>query len=142
MRFTAILLLLFTASTLSACGGADDVEVNLPFVGNIMAKSKGKEKKMVTRGTLVLPPSVNGLPAPIDRQQANNGQSWPVDPDLKAKDDAQVAALKEKKYQKEGDWTGERNGGNGLEDFKNKVDWSRRQKGVLKSILNKPETTE
>lgn len=136
MRFTTALLLLFTASTLSACGGGvDDVEVVLPFVGNIMAKGKNKEEKMATRGTLVLPPSVKGLPAPVTKDPNANGQGWVSDPDEKAVNDAQVAALKEKKYRKDGDWTGERNTGNGLEDFNNKVDWSKRQTGVLQSKL-------
>jgi hypothetical protein len=139
MRFTTALLLLFTASILGACGGADDVEVNLPFVGNIMAKNKADEEKMANRGTLVLPPSVKGLPEPLTKQQVANQASWPADPDEKAKSDAELAALKDAEYRKHGDWKGERDTGNGLEDFKNKIDWSRRQPGVLRSVINKPE---
>ena len=136
MRFTTALLLLFTASTLSACGGGiDDVDVTLPFVGNIMAKGKTKEEKMATRGTLVLPPAVKGLPAPVEKSQNPNGEGWVSDPDEKAVSDSKIAALKEKKYRKDGDWKGERNTGNGLEDFNNKVDWSKRQTGVLQSTL-------
>ena len=139
MRFTTAFLLLFTTSSLGACGGIGDVDVTLPFVGKITANQKAEEKKMATRGTLLLPPAIKGLPAPATKEQAANGQSWPVDPDEKAKSDAKTAALKEEKYRKDGDWTGERNTGNGLEEFNNKVDWSKRQKGVLQDSLMKQD---
>ena len=135
MRFITAILLLFTASSLGACGGIDGVDVTLPFVGKIDTNAKATEEKMANRGTLVLPPAVKGLPAPTSGAQSANGQSWPVDPDLKAKDDAKVAALKEEKYRKDGDWKGERNSGNGLEEFNNKIDWHRRQPGVFQSTL-------
>ncbi len=135
MRFTTALLLVFITPTLGACGGVDDVEVVLPFVGNVMAKGKVKEAKMDNRGTLVLPPTATTLPAPVSEEQAVSTQSWPVDPDQKAKQDAKIAALKEKQYKREGDWKGERNSGNGLEDFNNKVDWSKRQTGIFQPTL-------
>ncbi len=140
MRFITALLLLFTASSLGACGGVDGVDVTLPFVGKITSDQKAEEKKMATRGSLLLPPAINGLPAPSEKQQSTNGQSWPIDPDLTAKVDAKTAALKEKEYRKNGDWSGSRdNTGNGLEEFKNKVDWSKRQKGVLQDGAMKQE---
>ncbi len=136
MRFTTLIVLLFTASLLGACGGgSDDVEVVLPFVGNVMAKSKAKEETMASRGTLVLPPAIKSLPAPVTKDQIAGGKGWVSDPDAKAKSDAQIAALKEKQYRKDGDWKGERNSGNGLEDFNNKIDWSKRQTGVLQGML-------
>ena len=132
MRFITIFILFFTASSLSACGGTDDLDITLPFVGNIMAKSKAKEGKMASRGSLVLPPSaVQGLPTPISAEQAAASQNWPMDPDQNAKNKATITALKEQKYRKDGDWKGERQTGNGLEEFNNKIDWSKRQKGCL-----------
>ena len=145
MRFLAVLSLLFSASFLSGCGGlgGDDVEVSLPFVGNIMAKAKSKDEKMANRGGLILPPAVKGLPAPLDQKQAaNGGNSWPVDPDAKAKSDAEVAALAQKKYRREGNWSNKNNTGNGIEDFNNKTDWFKRQGGVLDSTLNNPANRE
>ncbi len=140
MRFTTALLLLFTASSLGACGGIDGVDVTLPIVGKIATGQKAEEKKMATRGSLLLPPAVNGLPAPSENLQSSTGQSWPIDPDLTAKVDAKTAALKEKEYRKNGDWSGSRdNTGNGLEEFNNKVDWSKRQKGVLQDGVMKQE---
>ena len=140
MRFTTALLLFFTAFSLGACGGIDGVDVTLPVVGKITSGQKAEEKKMATRGTLLLPPAVNGLPSPTQKQQSSNAQSWPIDPDVTAKVDAKTAALKEKKYRKDGDWSGARdNTGNGLEEFNNKVDWSKRQKGVLQDGILKQE---
>ena len=139
MRFITALLLLFTASSLGACGGVDGVDVTLPFVGKINSDGKAEEKKMATRGALLLPPSVEGLPTPTTEEQVAAGQNWPVDPDKKAKSDAKLAALKEKKYRREGDWKGERNTGNGLEDFNKKVDWSERQRGVLQDGVLKQD---
>ena len=139
MRFTTALLLLFTASALGACGGVDGVDIELPFVGKITSDQKAEEKKMTTRGTLLLPPAVKGLPSPTSNEQAANDQRWPLDPDQQAKIDAKTAALKEKKYRKDGDWSGARDTGNGLEDFKNKVDWSRRQKGIFQDSVMKQE---
>ena len=139
MRFTKILLVLFATTSLSACGGMDGVDVTLPFVGKITSDQKAEEKKMVTRGTLLLPPKVKGLPAPVAKEQTANNQSWPSDPDQQAKSDAKIAALKDEKYRKDGDWSGERNTGNGLEDFNKKVDWSKRQKGLLQDGMMKQE---
>lgn len=139
MRFITGLILLFTASTLSACGGADDVEISLPFVGNIMEKGKTKEEKMASRGPLLLPPSVAALPAPITKEEAAASQNWPHDPDQQAKHDAAVMAAKEKEYKRNGDWKGERNTGNGIEDFNNKIDWSKRQTGILQSGILKQD---
>ncbi|MCP4933324.1 MAG: hypothetical protein GY927_03760 [bacterium] len=140
MRFTTVLLLLLTASSLGACGGVDGVDVNLPFVGKITSDQKVDEKKMTTRGTLLLPPAVNGLPSPTQKQQSSKAQNWPTDPDVVAKVDAKTAALNEKKYRKDGDWSGARdNTGNGLEEFNNKIDWSKRQKGIFQDGVMKQE---
>ncbi len=140
MRLPTAMVLLFAPLLLGGCGGSDDIEVNLPFVGNIMEQGKVKEEKMASRGSLVLPPNTRDLPEPLDGQTAPRNENWPVDPDEKARAEAKTAALKEKQYQKDGDWKGERNSGNGLEDFKNKIDWSRRQPGIFRSILNKPQS--
>ena len=139
MKFTTALVLLFTASSLAGCGGVDDVDVTLPFVGNIMAKGKTKEEKMVKRGGLVLPPSASALPVPQQESQIAAGKSWPNDPDLQAKNAKKLAALKEAEYRKHGDWKNERSTGNGLEDFNNKVDWQKRQKGILQDGLLKQD---
>jgi len=140
MRFTTALLLLFTASTLTACGGlVDGVDVTLPVVGNIMAKGKNKEAKMATRGALVLPPSVKGLPAPQEKGQLATNTAWPDDPDMKAKRDKKLAALKEAEYRKNGDWSGKHNTGNGIEDFNKKVDPFKRQTGILQNGILKQD---
>ncbi len=142
MRLTTAILLLFTASTLGACGGMDDVELSLPFVGNVLEKQKAKEAKMATRGSLVLPPSVKGLPEPTTKEQVAAANNWPVDPETTKKQQARVAALKEKQYRKDGDWKGERDTGNGIEDFNNKVDWHKRQGGVLQSWIKGSGATD
>ena len=139
MRFTTALILVFTTSTLGACGGVDGVDITLPVVGNIMAKGKNKEEKMATRGALVLPPSIKGLPAPQEKGQLANNGAWPDDPDMKAKRDKKLAALKEAEYLKNGDWAGKRNGGNGLEDFNKKVDPFERRTGILQDGILKQE---
>ncbi len=139
MRFKTALILVFIAPMLGACGGVDGVDVTLPFVGKITGNQKAEERKMATRGTLLLPPAVQGLPAPTTKEQDANGQSWPVDPDEKAKTDAKTAALKEKKYRKDGDWSGERDSGNGLEEFNNKVKWIKRQEGIFQDGAMKQE---
>ncbi|MCF6200437.1 MAG: hypothetical protein L3J67_13835 [Hyphomicrobiaceae bacterium] len=140
MRFTTALLLVFTTSTLGACGGLmDGVDITLPVVGNITAKGKTKEAKMATRGALVLPPSIKGLPAPQEKGQLATNGAWPDDPDMKAKKDKKLAALKEAEYRKNGDWKGKRNSGNGLEDFNKKVDPFERQTGILQDGILKQE---
>jgi len=139
MRFKTALLLLFIAPSLGACGGIDGVDVTLPFVGNITSQGKTEEKNMATRGTLLLPPSVKGLPEPTTKTETAGGLSWPTDPDQKAKTDAKTAALKEAKYRRDGDWSGARNSGNGLEDFNKKIDWSKRQKGILQDGILKQD---
>jgi hypothetical protein len=128
---------------LSGCGGlgADDVEVNLPFVGDVMRKSKTKEEKVAARGTLVMPPKVDTLPEPVDGKTAaaagNGVESWPVDPDLKAKSDAQMAEEQKRRIEREGDWKDEMpKTGNGLEEFEKKTQWSKRQTGVIDKLLN------
>ena len=141
MRLTTILILAFAATALTACGGggADDVEVVLPFVGNVLAKGKTREAKMENRGTLVLPPSAKTLPEPLTEEQLAKNQGWVADPDVLARKKAKLAELKEKKYRREGDWAGERNTGNGLEDFNKKVDWSKRQTGILQNGILKQD---
>ncbi len=139
MRFTTALILIFTTSTLGACGGLNDVDITLPVVGNIMAKGKAKEAKMATRGALVLPPSVKGLPTPQEKGQVATSGAWPADPDMKAKNDKKLAAMKEAEYIKNGDWKGIRNGGNGLEDFNKKIDPFKRRTGILQSGILKQE---
>ena len=116
MRLTTALLLLFTASSLSACGGVDGVDITLPVVGKLSTNAKAKESKMATRGALVLPPSVKGLPAPIDPSQvAASNTNWPKDPELQAKAAKKLAAIKEAEYRKNGDWKNKRSHGNGLD---------------------------
>lgn len=131
---------LITAAMLSltGCASSDEVEVKLPFVGDIMKKTQAKEEKLATRGTLVLPPKADSLPEPSDEKTAaaNGVESWPQDPDLTAKQQAEVAAAKQREYEKDGDWKNERSTGNGLEDFENKTNWSKRQTGVLDKLIN------
>lgn len=132
-----------TCLVLGGCGGlgADDVEVNLPFVGNVMGKSKPVEEKVAARGTLVMPPKVDNLPEPVDGKaiaaNGNGVESWPVDPDLKAKSDAELAEAKKRQIEREGDWKNEMpSSGNGIEDFERKTQWSKRQTGVFDKLLN------
>lgn len=134
MRLTKALAIIAAASFLTGCAGGDDVEIVLPFVGDVAAKAKRTEEKMATRGPIVLPPKIADLPEP-DSAKAPSTQDWPDDPDMKAKSEAEIAKAKDAEYRKHGDWSGARNTGNGLEDFQKKVDWSARQRGIFQDTI-------
>jgi hypothetical protein len=139
MRLATAILLLAASFGLAACGSSDDVEINLPFVGNIMAKANSKDAKVAPRAGLVLPPKVAALPEPVSKDSAPAAGAWPVDPDQKAKKEAEIAAAKQAEYEKHGDWKGERKDrpGSALDHFKDNLDWSRRQRGVFKKWMEK-----
>jgi len=103
-----------------------------------MAKAHTKEARVAPRPGLVLPPKTARLklPRPVDKN-AVGGENWPLDPDQKAKSDARLAELKKQQFEKDADWKNPRHTGNGLEEFQDKIDWSRRQRGIFKKWFGK-----
>ncbi len=121
--------------SLGGCSGFDGVDINLPVVGNIMAKTKRTESRIAERGKLLLPPkaALGALPAPGSGQTALNSQAWPDDPDLRAKRMAQLKKAKADKERREGNFKNY----SGQEGFDRATDSFERQEGVLNKYYNK-----
>ena len=89
MRLPTILLVLFTTTSLGACGGVDGVDVTLPFVGKITSEAKSRRDKKWVRGApYCSPPKSKDCRHQLRSEQTANSQSWPSDPDQQAKSDA------------------------------------------------------
>lgn len=111
-RTTAALSL---AAFVSGCAEGMDVDFNAPILeaaGINLSGKKAANPDIPDRPGIVMPPSKDRLPEPGERNVAA-AQQWPVDPDLKKKQDIAAAIEKETKYCREGDWSGK----GGIEEF-------------------------
>ncbi len=120
---------------LSGCGGMDGVDITLPGVGNIMAKTKRAETNLVDRGKLILPPrtALGALPTPGSGAKSVNNAAWPIDPDLKAKRVAALKAAKKKQEIEKGNFKTY----DGQEGFDRATDSFNRREGVINKYYNK-----
>lgn len=97
------------AVALGGCSGGEGVglDVDAPILSAVGINLSGKknDEDIPERPGLVVPPSTEALPPPVDSRLAANQQNWPDDPDRRAKREAEEKAAAQEKYCKEGDWS-------------------------------------
>lgn len=107
LRKLTMATLLGGAMALGGCGaGGLDLDVDAPILeaaGISLSAKKKDDEDLPERPGLVVPPSVEKLPAP-GTQTAAASQNWPQDPDQLKKRQAAEAQAAEEKYCAEGEW--------------------------------------
>ncbi len=120
MSFARTIAVLSVAALGFGCAEGMELDINAPLLeaaGINLSSKKAVEPDLPDRPGIVMPPVRDRLPEPGERALAAGGQAWPNDPDQQKKLVAAEAAEKEKKYCREGDWSGK----GGITEFNKSV---------------------
>jgi len=122
------------AAFLASCSGTD-VQIDAPILeaaGINLTSKPQPEPDLEEKPPLVVPPSVDRLPQPGERQVAATDEQWPEDPDVIAERKAEQAAKERERYCREGDWSDDAN----IEEFRKAIGREERCPSQLGESVN------